>query len=122
MENQKIVTLSTNLSIPELNRNHRKYSISPECIAEYLARPEKDRKVTFRQFSDDTGVMLEEECGFVQDITSVDGNLVATTKVESSKLIDMLRDGMEFSYSIRSEAGNSGEPERITSINFMPKI
>lgn len=109
-------------SIPELNRNRRTYSISPECIAEYLARPEKDRKVAIRQFSDDTGVMLEEECGYIEGISSDGSNVIATMKVESRKVIDMLRDGMEFSYSIRSEAGNSGEFERITSINFMPKI
>ena len=118
---KEIILMAKEL-IPELNRNHRKYSISPECIAEYLARPEKDRKVTIRCFSGDTGVMLEEDCGFVQDMTSMDGNLVTTMKVESGKLLDMLRDGMEFSYSIRSEAGNSGEPERITGISFMPKI
>lgn len=115
-------TVLANILIPEPDCNRRKYSISPECIAEYLARPEKDRKVTIGCFSGDSGVMLEEECGFVQDITSVDGNLVATTKVESGKLLGMLRDGMEFSYSIRSEAGKSGEPERITGINIMSKI
>ena len=116
------LTLSTNLSIPELNRNRRKYSISPECIAEYLARPEKDRKVSIRQFSGDTGVMLEEECGYIEGISSEGSNLVATMKVESRKVLAMLRNGMEFSYSIRSEAGNSGEPERITEVNLMPKI
>ena len=115
-------TLSTTLSIPELNRNHRTYSISPECIAEYLSRPEKDRKVTIRCFSGDAGVMLEEECGYIDGISSEGSNLVATMKVESSKVLEMLRDGMEFSYSIRSEAGNSGEPERITGISLMPKI
>lgn len=121
MAKEKLV-LSANLSIPELHRNHRTYSISPECITEYLSRPEKDRKVSIRQFSTDTGVMLEDECGYIEGISSEGSNLVATMKVESRKVLEMLRNGMEFSYSIRSEAGDSGEPERITGVNLTPKI